>query len=457
MAVKLRILQVNHADTGGGAETISRLLHQGFSRRGHESTLAVAVKRSNLEGVVRIDNDRRRGAWARACLRAAQPLAHFRKTVRGADRLYTLLTGPLADSRRYRSRSRGEEDFDFPATAYLPDLAAESPDVLHLHNLHGNYFDLRELPTLSRRFPTFITLHDAWLLSGHCAHSLDCDRWRTGCGDCPDLTLYPSVAKDATAFNHQRKAGLLSRTRMYVATPSHWLMDRVKASMVAPAIIESRVIPNGVDLSVFQPADQKAARASLNIPPDARVVLFVAAEAAGNPYKDYATLKNAIDRVAAALPAAEILFVVLGDSGRSSSSTFRFVPFEADAQAVARYYQAADIYVHAAKADTFPNTILEAMACGTPVVATAVGGIPEQIADGHDGFLVAPGASVEMSEAILKLLQDEAIRRSLGANAAKKARMEFGAERMVEQYLNWYLEVVPRWGNVVQPHSREQI
>src|SRR5439155_7431909 len=76
------------------------------------------------------------------------------------------------------------------------------------------------------------------------------------------------------------------------------------------------------------------------------------------------------------------LLIVLGDAAPAEqigASELRFVPYRSDAETVARYYQAADIYVHAARADTFPSTVLEALACGTPVVATAVGGIPEQV------------------------------------------------------------------------------
>jgi hypothetical protein len=66
---------------------------------------------------------------------------------------------------------------------------ADKPDIVHCHNLHGEYFDLHALDWLSARVPVVITMHDAWLLSGHCVHSLGCGRWETGCGKCPDDSL----------------------------------------------------------------------------------------------------------------------------------------------------------------------------------------------------------------------------------------------------------------------------
>src|SRR5439155_11546406 len=121
----------------------------------------------------------------------------------------------------------------------------QRPDLVHCHNLHAKYFDLRVLPWLSRQVPVVLTLHDAWMLSGLCCHSFDCERWRTGCGQCPHLTLYPTIypgIPDATHLNWKRKRKIYRRSRLYVATPSRWLMQKVKQSILAPAVIEARVI-----------------------------------------------------------------------------------------------------------------------------------------------------------------------------------------------------------------------
>src|SRR5262249_10828825 len=127
-------------------------------------------------------------------------------------------------------------------------------DIVHAHNLHGYYFDLRILPELSGKIPLVLTLHDAWLLSGHCAHSFDCMRWQIGCGQCPDLSIYPPIKRDATSFNWRRKQQIFAQSKLYITTPSEWLMRRAQASILAPAIQDARVIPNGVDLGIFRPS-----------------------------------------------------------------------------------------------------------------------------------------------------------------------------------------------------------
>ena len=143
----------------------------------------------------------------------------------------------------------------------------------------------------------FLTLHDMWTFTGHCGYSLGCERWRLGCGECPDLTLYPPVDRDGTAFNLSRKREIYRRSRLRVATPSRWLLEKAKASALWDGVAEARVIPYGVDLRIFQPGNRAEVRGRLGIRPDARVLLFAAHGGKGNPYKDYDTVHEAVSRI----------------------------------------------------------------------------------------------------------------------------------------------------------------
>lgn len=452
----LSILQVNTVDAGGGAESVSRSLFQSYRARGHHSWLAVGCKYSDDPQVVELPNYERSSTWTRGCLAVANALLPFVRKVRGAGRLRRMIT-LLGEISRLSEILRGREDFAYPGTYRLLELVPERPDIIHFHNLHGNYFDLRALPWLTRQVPTVLTLHDTWLLSGHCAYTLGCERWKIGCGNCPDLSIYPAILRDATAYNWQRKRDLYQHSALYVATPSRWLMNRVQESMLAPAVAEGRVIPYGVDVSIFCPAQQEEVRAGLGLPQNAKVLLFVANGAKRNRFKDYGTVRTAAAQVSERFQGQRVILLVVGEGGRTEqlgNGEIRFINYETDLRTVARYYQAADVYVHAARSDNFPNTVLEALACGIPVVATAVDGIPEQVDDGHTGFLVPGGDAEGMAARILQLLSDDVLRRQMGAQAVEVARRRFDLRQQVHTYLDWYQQIISRWAGQRSSRSR---
>jgi glycosyltransferase involved in cell wall biosynthesis len=183
----------------------------------------------------------------------------------------------------------------------------------------------------------------------------------------------------------------------------------------------------------------------VRIQPEGLVVLFAAEAVRQNVWKDYQTVQEAVRLTAEHMSGGDVLFVALGHAGapeRIGSGLVRFEPYETDPRTVACYYQAADVYVHAARADTFPSTILEALACGTPVAATAVGGIPEQVEDGRTGFLVAPGDPHALAERLTQLLSDPVLRARMGGEAAAAARRQFDLDRQADAYLAWYRELI---------------
>jgi len=378
----VKVLQISTADRGGGAEAVAMSMHRGLRAHGHEATLAVGYRRTDEPGVVEIG-----GAGSR------------RRRV---------LTNPGV----FLDAALGREDFRFPASRRVLDLAPSPLDVVHVHNLHGAYFDLRVLPELARRARLVATLHDAWLLTGHCAHPFDSDGWLRGCGNCPHLDTHPALLRDGTASNLARKRSIYERLELTVVTPSRWLMDMVDRSVLAPSATRRTVIPNGVDLELFSPEKRKPER---SIP----LLVFAAQGGRTNEFKDYPTLEAALARI-----ARPVEVVALGDPP--------VPPAE-----VSRWLREADLYVHPSRADTLPSGVLEALACGTPVVASRVGGIPEQVSD-ETGVLVEPGDPAALAAAIESLLADPDRRGRMGAAAAADARKRFSLERQLDGYLELY-------------------
>lgn len=448
----MNILQVNCFDNIGGAARIAWDLHRGYRSRGENSDMAVEVKTSQDPAVRIIPRSESSGFPDRFLysigLWMEQQVKHYGLMIGGKN--IGRFLKKTSEYRHWWTIFQGREDFDFPGSWNLLQTSAVLPDVVHLHNLHSNYFDLRFLPKLSTSYPAIITLHDMWLLTGHCAHSFDCARWETGCGACPYLDTPPAVRKDATSYNWNRKKEIYEKSKLYLAFPSKWIMDKAKESILAPAIMDSRVIHNGVDLSLFCPGDKLSARIALNLDPESLVILFVAIGSSNNLFKDFSTMRNALELVSGQLSGRKVTLIALG--GDDSLSNIQignmeilFAPYVSDMKKVAQYYQASDLYLHAARGDTFPNVVLEALACGTPVIATGVGGIPEQIKDGETGFVVPPRDSYTMAMKILNLLEDSQARKRFSFTAVEDVKRRFGLDQMIDGYLKYYQDAIQDW------------
>jgi glycosyltransferase involved in cell wall biosynthesis len=456
MAKHIPILQINTNDLEGGAAKVAWGLFQACKTRGYSSWLAVGSKRTDDPRVIMI-NEPRQDIWSRFWWTTFSKLRRYDN--RRVIWVLSRVARELAVPGHVLDFLRGLEDFHYPKTWRLLDTVPERPAIIHCHNLHSGYFDLRALPRLSQQVPVVVTLHDAWMLSGHCAHSFGCERWRTGCGRCPDLSIHPAIGRDATAYNWQLKREIYRHSRLYLATSSHQLMNMAEQSMLAEGVVEAKVIPNGIDTRVFRPSDRRAVRESIGLAADEAIIMFAAAGVRINVWKDHSTMRRAVALAAERIPRQRLRFIALGEDAPAEhigQATIQYIPFVRDPMELARYYQAADIYLHAARAEVWGLVITEALACGTPVIATAVGGIPEQIRglaggegtlncydrESATGILTPPGDPEAMAAEIVRLLDDEELRIQMGANAARDARQRFSLDRQIGAYIDWYAQLM---------------
>ncbi len=442
----MRVLSLNAHDQFGGAEAILQTLRSELTKRGMQMDLAVGERHVEGGGIISLNERDHFPKWSRFC-RDLMEWGRPHIPPAWKPRYKHFVANWLAHPVKYFRRSLGHEDFEFPVSRRLLELIPEVPDLIHAHNLNGDYFDLRFLEKLSRQVPVVITLHDHWWLTGHCAHPIQCERWRQGCGSCPDLTLFPSIERDATAYNFQRKQRIAARSRLRVAVPSRWLAKRVADSPIGKQFQECRVIPNGVDLQKFNPGEMREARRLRGLP-EGKIALFVAREPERNPFKDYALLRKTLGSVAVQVGVWTL--VVVGDSRPDEViGGVRILYREGSSEEMPEYYRACDFLVHPAKAETYPTVIMEAMACGKPVIASEVGGIPEQVMGWHEGagttangILIPAGSEEALTAALVKLFSDEPLRAVLGRGARLHAEQNFDQRRMVDLYDAWYQELL---------------
>ena len=451
----MEILQVNTQDLAGGAERIAMTLDCGLRERSIGAQLIVGRKHNKDGHASVLPNNTFARKWQDFWRGLSQRSVNM--GIRGIPRVCSVAQSIGAPGEFF-----GLEKRNFPGSHRLLSYCTPRPDLVHFHNLHGDYFDLRALVNLSDSIPVVATLHDAWMLSGHCGHAIDCDRWKIGCGHCPDLTIYPSIKRDATRANWQRKANVFSRSKLHIATPCRWLMDRVEQSMLEPAVVSRRIIPNGVDISILRPLTKSACRRQLAIPNDLNVVMFAANGIRHNPFKDFKTLRAAMECLGTA-SKQKVLALAVGEPGETEqlgNVELRFVPFIQQPSDMVPYYCASDLYLHPARMETFGLSILEAMACGTPVIATDVGGIPEfvksegrfgrsnlEFEEQPTGVLVPVGGSENLSHAIQHLLGNENARAALSKSAGDSVQQRFTVARQINAYVSWYEEILSEWHN----------
>lgn len=207
------------------------------------------------------------------------------------------------------------------------------------------------------------------------------------------------------------------------------------------------VIYNGVDTDKFRPnlIDPLAKKKELSLPPEDKVVGVIANL---HHYKGHTYFLKAASLVKEKFP--QVKFLLLGDGperenlkGQAQSlSLEKDVLFLGVREDVAEILSIMDISVLPSFEEGFSNTILESMAAGIPMVATSVGGNPEAVLDGVTGFLVPPRDEKALAQALLKLLEDDDLRKSMAKSSRERAVENFGMKRLIEETEGLYLDLL---------------
>lgn len=317
-------------------------------------------------------------------------------------------------------------------------------DVVQLYNTHGNYFSHTVLPLMSRRSAVVWRLSDMWPMTGHCAYSFECERWRTGCGSCPLLSDPPELYRDTTAMLWKFKRWLYSRSALNIVAPSKWI-----AAMAAESPLLGRfdvhVIPNGLDTTVFAPLPQDVARESLGINSAERVILF-SAYSLTDRRKGGAHLRAAIERLAETEKDITVLMVGENGSNMNLPASVRTTVTGkiSDDRSLAAIYSAADVFVLPTLAENLPNGALESMACGTPPVVFEVGGVSDAVRHMETGYLARYADVDDLTHGIRLLLNDAVLRERLSKRSREVATSEYGIELQAKRFLSLYYDIVKK-------------
>ncbi len=334
-----------------------------------------------------------------------------------------------------RHAARREDWFSF-SIADLGQRVCDHPwvqdaDILNPHWVQKGYLSIAELARLSRLGkPMIWHLQDMWAFSGGCHYAGDCTGFTRSCGHCPYLKSPGDQDLSAAILAH--KTASFSKAEFQVSTSSQWLQKEAQKS----ALFSSREVvhlPMGVDTDRYIPGDTLTARQRLGLPATGLVFLFVAMNV-NDHRKGFQELSRALTLLADQLPAGrrpEITLAVLGkfDTEQHAALPFPVHPlgFRTDLRDILSAYQAADLFLLPSLEDNLPNTVLEAMSCGTPVIAFDSGGVPEMIDHGANGLLAPSGDAESLALAMMTFVSmEEKQLRSWGQSARHSMITRYG-------------------------------
>ena len=422
----MKIVQISTYDTSGGAAIAAYRLNRGLRLIGQDCRMLVRHKESQDDTVVLVDDKGRQENPNEDFFLSAIIQPYY------IDSNQTELSNTL---------------FSLPYPGYdlseLPIL--QSADIVNLHWV-ARY---QSLVTLHRLFslgkPVVWTLHDQWAFTGGCHYSAGCEKYQSDCVECPQLgddplNLPAAILKD--------KLELFKNADLTIVTPSRWMASCAGKSKLFKGL-KIEVIPNSLETNIYTPLPKPEAKEKIGISPETITLLFGAIDGS-EKRKGFFELVNAIkfclneDVFQKLLHDDKIRLVCFGRPSHELESIG--IPFvtlghlDSD-EKIRGAYSAADIFLLPSLEDNLPNTILESMSCGTPVVAFDVGGLPDMVTNGVTGQLVPLSDTRKMGETIIDLIQKPDLRKSMGKEGRKIAEKEYSLSVQAGRYSDLYKEL----------------
>jgi glycosyltransferase involved in cell wall biosynthesis len=416
----MKILHICTYDSGGAGKAALRL-HLGLKLLGVSSKMLVRERTCSDSDVVELrQND---NVFVRQCNK-------LRK------RLYN------SELARYKStRLKGWDLFDDDRTAYNVGRhpLVQEADIINLHWVNW-MLSPREFFMSIKRKPVVWTLHDMNTFTGGCHTAWECLKFEDGCGECPQLGS--STPGDLSRRIFLRKQRSYRGANIYIVTPSRWLAGLVQRS----ALFKNQkifVIPNSIPLSVFRKRDKKYSRELLNLPQDKIIILCSISY--NLEHKGLKYLLQAMKIVVKNIGPSKISLVLFGEY---DSSLFRdeefdvyFLGYIKDELVLSCCYSAGDILVIPSVAENYPNSILESIACGTPVVSFNVGGISEIIRPHETGLLAGIKNAQDLASKIEWMVIHDKERQDMQKLSRETIEQSHTLETQANRYLELYESV----------------
>jgi len=418
----MKITQISTVDIKGGAAKAAYRLHKGLIYIGQESVFLTLQKSSSDETVINL---------------ASLCEAEDRDVDLAKIQQYYL-------NQNRTSISNTLFSLPYPGLDLSQLAQVVNSDIINLHWIarFQSLTTLKKLLDLNK--PLVWTLHDMWAFTGGCHYSSGCQEYEKACAVCPQLQR---DSYDLTSAILKDKLELLNNPNLVIVTPSKWLAEcSQKSQLFKHCRIE--IIPYGLETNIFAPSSKAEAKKLLNIDSDT-VTLLVGADEGNEQRKGFTELLRALqlcnEQLQKLIQTNKIILLSFGNPNyqlqKLAIPLLNFGQIQ-DETRLAQIYSAADIFLLPSLEDNFPNTMLEAMSCGTPVVAFQVGGIPDLVEDRITGRII-PGIDIaKMAEAILELVFTRNLAQEMGKNSREKIEANYSLATQAQCYLELYQDLL---------------
>lgn len=287
-------------------------------------------------------------------------------------------------------------------------------DILHFHWINEGIWSEKFIKSLIKlNKPIVWTMHDMWTFTGGCHYDEFCGKYKDGCNACP--VLKSTKAKDEAFHAQQKKSSYLAQFSIQLVGCSNWITEQANESLVGKRLNYKAIcIPNPTNAAAFKLYEKEICKQLLEIESDKKLILFGAVNAASDKRKGAKYLIEALKKLN---PEEYILGIFGSKDVDLDLEQFEYKNFGRlnDDLHLALIYNAADVFVAPSLQENLANTVMESLTCGTPVVAFEIGGMPDMISHGENGYLAKPYESADLAkgieEAVALLNKRESIRQ----------------------------------------------
>jgi len=413
----MKILHINTSDTAGGAARGCYWLHQALRKAGVDSQMLVLRKFSRDPSVHSL------GKGALGKLQSA-----------ALPRLDSLPTKLLK-----------KNDAGYWSTDILPNNVVQAineinPDLINLHWVGGGFVPIAALSKLEQ--PIVWTMRDMWPMTGGCHYTNGCRRFEKMCGSCPQLNT--DSEWDLSRLIWYWKNRHWKHREMHLIPISEWLKECAERSSVL-GNQPMTMIPNGISLEKFKPIEKSIARRILGLPQQRRLVLFGALSSTRDRRKGFHLLRDALEHLADSESAADIDVVVFGNDEKPEknlSLPSHYLGRLNDETTLALAYSAADVMVVPSIEEAFGKTVIEAMACRTPVVAFDTGGPRDIIEHRVNGYLADELSAEDLANGIAWTIENDMRLESMRSAALRRVQEVYDIDLIAKCYTELYQSIL---------------